>query len=739
MTPPADAGSNAFSLRMQAGGEFMGRVGQAGRNIGEYWSQDNAQFEAGNPGTLARVGRSVNPVTGFGSALGAMHDGASKGSAADMGVAAAQAIPIFAAASRIKQAVGPMLATVANPSKTAGRAAIGTAGSVAVDESQLFKPGLRNGGDLKTGHGGHVPGTGKGDKIPAKYEPGEFVVSNAMLDKNPGLREQLHGLRADALADKGMTPEQADAKAVGPRGFIRAASGYSVSDSRELIPVDAGRSFAPPTGGAYDRNTINQGTNTSAPSNLATTGGGRELALTGDAGRATTSMGKPANPSFANGASAEAVGYQAARTGPNQTGLPTASPTPTNWKSTAGNIAKNPGLGAVGFGAARLMDGMEGNAPKSGPETRANVNAIPTDGYAPAPAAGQPTGWWDTNTGRNVSNTLNAVTPFLGPLAGTVRAGSNVSRLANTGAAVVGGMAAGATSPEIPFAATSTAGAGRGTVNPPAGGPPSNESAPTPAPAAASQQATVAEQAPPDRYQARSADPAQDASQQPMGFSPPTTLSSANDWQKRNDLRSLRVSANSITNQGRRGRPSPEQAAYQTALAQDIQAQYGTDAGSVNNATQAGANQRTQMTTAAESQRTNAANRLAQQRIGIDQQELGIKQTAAGFTSRSAARLESLQSAYEAAKPEDRSAIAEQLRVLTGKDKPDQFAVASGGQQVDANGMPYKTPDRVFNKSTGQFSDQGTTQAAKPAVQEGSVSEVNGKKAKFTKGQWVPF
>ena len=29
---------------------------------------------------------------------------------------------------------------------------------------------------------GDVPGEGKGDKIPAKYEPGEFVVSNAMLD-----------------------------------------------------------------------------------------------------------------------------------------------------------------------------------------------------------------------------------------------------------------------------------------------------------------------------------------------------------------------------------------------------------------------------------------------------------------------------------------------------------------------------------------------------------------------------
>lgn len=104
--------------------------------------------------------------------------------------------------------------------------------------------------------------------------------------------------------------------------------------------------------------------------------------------------------------------------------------------------------------------------------------------------------------------------------------------------------------------------------------------------------------------------------------------------------------------------------------------------------------------------------RQAQQAANdIARQELDLKKTASGFTARAAARIESLQAAFDAAKPEDRPAIAEQLRVLTGKDKPDQFAVASGGQQMDANGMPYKTPDRVFNKSTGLFSDQGAPAA----------------------------
>jgi len=74
---------------------------------------------------------------------------------------------------------------------------------------------MKAGGDLRTGHGGVVPGKGKGDKIPAKYEPGEFVVSNDMLAAKPSLRGELRALRKKVLAAKGMTVAQADAKVVG--------------------------------------------------------------------------------------------------------------------------------------------------------------------------------------------------------------------------------------------------------------------------------------------------------------------------------------------------------------------------------------------------------------------------------------------------------------------------------------------------------------------------------------------
>ena len=83
--------------------------------------------------------------------------------------------------------------------------------------------------------GGHVPGTGTGDKIPAKYEPGEFVVSNDMIDDNPGLREQLSGLRADTLAARGKTVEEADAKALRYHGGLRGGE-YGQETRNEELP-----------------------------------------------------------------------------------------------------------------------------------------------------------------------------------------------------------------------------------------------------------------------------------------------------------------------------------------------------------------------------------------------------------------------------------------------------------------------------------------------------------------------
>jgi len=122
--------------------------------------------------------------------------------------------------------------TPAAPTQSTG-ISTAQAGRDAMQASMNYRPmfdmtgglQLKHGGALRTGKGGAVPGTGKGDKVPAKYEPGEFVVSNAMLAAQPGLREQLQQLRATVLAKQGMTPEQADAKAVAG-DEIKAEVGY---------------------------------------------------------------------------------------------------------------------------------------------------------------------------------------------------------------------------------------------------------------------------------------------------------------------------------------------------------------------------------------------------------------------------------------------------------------------------------------------------------------------------------
>ena len=132
--------------------------------------------------------------------------------------------------------------------------------SAAPLNSAVPRFGLRNGGQLRAdaalqdgstyvdAFGGVVPGKGKGDKFRAKYERGEFVVSNDMLDAEPELGDHLRGLRAKVLAAKGMTPEEADAKAIhmdseGP-GDERGAK-----DERESKAVKRGFGLRAQSGG----------------------------------------------------------------------------------------------------------------------------------------------------------------------------------------------------------------------------------------------------------------------------------------------------------------------------------------------------------------------------------------------------------------------------------------------------------------------------------------------------------
>lgn len=179
------------------------------------------------------------------------------------------------------------------------------------------------------------------------------------------------------------------------------------------------------------------------------------------------------------------------------------------------------------------------------------------------------------------------------------------------------------------------------------------------------------------------------SAQQPAGFTPagmqaPTVRHSGNDWQSRNDLRNAMVSATSIMNDGGKwdkhgkGVVSPERA-YAMGLAQTDAtlrgAQPGVDVAAMRE--NAGI-QREGMQQTGETARTGmreqGANARESGRNILARDEFNLRKEASGFQTRAAKRLEDLQNSYQSAKtPEERTAIAQQLRELQVKDAPTRM------------------------------------------------------------------
>ncbi|MGL5155252.1 MAG: hypothetical protein ACRC9H_10070 [Aeromonas veronii] len=148
---------------------------------------------------------------------------------------------------------------------------------------------------------------------------------------------------------------------------------------------------------------------------------------------------------------------------------------------------------------------------------------------------------------------------------------------------------------------------------------------------------------------------------------------------------------------------------------------------------EAGAYDRTNIQEQGQNIRFTQSNELDRQRTNADVQQKG-------FGIRAGQRLEKLYQQYEAAKPEERAAIAEQIQVLTGKDSPNRYTVVPGGQMWDAEaGTVLTQPSSVINNQTGQFIDQGRPQAQAPVARPvGTRSTVNGKTAVWDGKQWIP-
>ncbi|MFD3300237.1 hypothetical protein [Aquipseudomonas alcaligenes] len=93
---------------------------------------------------------------------------------------------------------------------------------------------------------------------------------------------------------------------------------------------------------------------------------------------------------------------------------------------------------------------------------------------------------------------------------------------------------------------------------------------------------------------------------------------------------------------------------------------------------------------------------------------------------------------------EQRRALAEQYRVLSGEKSENRFTVVPGGQEYDATaGAMVNRPARVLNNQTGEFVEPGQIdqQAAAPAsnFEAGKVyTDAQGRRARWDGSKFVP-
>lgn len=216
------------------------------------------------------------------------------------------------------------------------------------------------------------------------------------------------------------------------------------------------------------------------------------------------------------------------------------------------------------------------------------------------------------------------------------------------------------------------------------------------------------------------------AAQDARGFQPqqaPQVRHSGNDWQARNDLRNLEVSASSITNQprwsGQGGRQAagsvpPAVAAYQAALQTDAELRRAVPSMDQMAMRENAATQRTGM----QEQGSNARNTLdnairmtdiqargfdAQTARALDARRLGLEEQVKGIDIRAAKRLESLQTRYAEAKTDaERAKIAQEIRDLAGKSERGEWDLKVTPAAKNPDGSTSDGSIYRFNRTTGQ-------------------------------------
>ncbi|BDE74072.1 hypothetical protein [Delftia lacustris] len=363
---------------------------------------------------------------------------------------------------------------------------------------------------------------------------------------------------------------------------------------------------------------------------------------------------------------------------------------------------------------------------------------IPTDGYPKAPVAdGSQDSWANTEVGRNAMNLANAVPGATGNLTSTIaKTGGAVSRLLDAGLQAVRTTGAGGTLAPTgatpPAAVASPAAANRGSslahynegelMGPPSEAMPSRATAAGPAPAPAQPAGNGAGNEAYGRLLAIANGTAPSVPAMPV----PEIRHSGNDWQARNDLRNAAVAASSIKNTqqwgGRGAENNPAMQEYRAMLATDQalkQAQPGVEMAGMR---ERGSLQRERMEQQGSQQRAALGALGAMEGNQIARGRLTLDQIAAGYQTRSAARLEAAQQAVENAQtPAEQRNARQRLLTLLGKDGEDRWKSVALQGGTDAQGNKTESILGAVNERTGEMRRMPTQAQPTAAPPDGSM------------------
>lgn len=197
------------------------------------------------------------------------------------------------------------------------------------------------------------------------------------------------------------------------------------------------------------------------------------------------------------------------------------------------------------------------------------------------------------------------------------------------------------------------------------------------------------------------------------GYSAPAVRHSGNDWQARNDLRNLQVSASSITNRpewqsgsttqawgtrGNTGRADPDGkiAAFNTALAADAAArgaQPGVDLAAMRE--NAGLQR--------EGMQQGGANQRSMVQAMLDQQRINQQGEAQGIQNRGRTIVQALQEQIANEQdPARRGGIAQRLREIQGQAQPAEWGVQVTPTTKNVDGSTTQGSIVRYNRATGQ-------------------------------------